>query len=303
MILLEDVETPFGNIKIMQCRTDGTFTYYQDRCFHSQATEDGVSTCVYIHVLYEVIRQCAAKRVLLIGCAGGTLATMLSRIGCQVTVVDVNDYSFTIARRYFCMPKEVECITGDGAEYVQKTQREYDAIVIDAFERKANIPDSMTNTSFFESLTRCLSSKGIVLMNIMTAHDKDLTADRIAPRAAEIDETGEFPHDVLEALVAADLHAIHVPEEYGGQGGDALAACIVIEEIARACASGSTCGASSIDASADASDVALTPARVFSSGSSRSSSANASRGDGLGASRAAFAASCAARSRSSCSMS
>ena len=180
MILLEDVETPFGNIKIMQCRTDGTFTYYQDRCFHSQATEDGVSTCVYIHVLYEVIRQCAAKRVLLIGCAGGTLATILSRIGCQVTVVDVNDYSFTIARRYFCMPKEVECITGDGAEYVQKTQREYDAIVIDAFERKANIPDSMTNTSFFESLTRCLSSKGIVLMNIMTAHDKDLTADRIA---------------------------------------------------------------------------------------------------------------------------
>jgi len=66
-----------------------------------------------------------------------------------------------------------------------------------------------------------------------------LVDDKIAPRAAEIDETGEFPQDVYEALVAADLHAIHVPEQYGGQGGDALAACIVIEEVARACAASS----------------------------------------------------------------
>ncbi|MBI1379336.1 MAG: acyl-CoA dehydrogenase [Frankiales bacterium] len=66
-----------------------------------------------------------------------------------------------------------------------------------------------------------------------------LAEDKIAPRAAEIDETGEFPHDVLDALVANDLHAIHVPEQYGGAGADALAVCIVIEEIARACASSS----------------------------------------------------------------
>ncbi len=66
-----------------------------------------------------------------------------------------------------------------------------------------------------------------------------LAADKIAPRAAEIDESAQFPHDVLAALVAADLHAIHVPEEFGGQGGDALAACLVIEEIARVCASSS----------------------------------------------------------------
>ena len=66
-----------------------------------------------------------------------------------------------------------------------------------------------------------------------------LAEDKIAPRAAEVDETAEFPLDVLEALQAADLHAIHVPEQYGGQGGDALAACIVIEEVARVCASSS----------------------------------------------------------------
>jgi alkylation response protein AidB-like acyl-CoA dehydrogenase len=66
-----------------------------------------------------------------------------------------------------------------------------------------------------------------------------LADEKIAPHAAEADEAGEFPWDVYKALVAADLHAIHVPEQYGGAGGDALAAVIVIEEVARACASSS----------------------------------------------------------------
>ncbi|MGI9197270.1 MAG: acyl-CoA dehydrogenase family protein [Candidatus Nanopelagicales bacterium] len=64
-----------------------------------------------------------------------------------------------------------------------------------------------------------------------------LADDKIAPRASEIDETGDFPRDVYDALVSSGFHAIHIPEAYGGQGGDALAACIVIEELARVCAS------------------------------------------------------------------
>ncbi len=68
---------------------------------------------------------------------------------------------------------------------------------------------------------------------------RELVADKIAPRAAEVDETGEFPWDVYEALRSSGFHAIHIPEEYGGEGGDALAACLVIEEVARGCAASS----------------------------------------------------------------
>jgi alkylation response protein AidB-like acyl-CoA dehydrogenase len=68
---------------------------------------------------------------------------------------------------------------------------------------------------------------------------RELADDKIAPRAAEIDETSEFPWDVHDALVAADLHAVHVPEQYGGIGADAIASAIVIEEIARACCASS----------------------------------------------------------------
>src|SRR6202161_960328 len=66
-----------------------------------------------------------------------------------------------------------------------------------------------------------------------------LADDKIAPRAADIDRTSEFPWDVYEALVKADLHAVHIPEAYGGGGADAIATAIVIEEVARACASSS----------------------------------------------------------------
>src|ERR1041384_4828079 len=62
---------------------------------------------------------------------------------------------------------------------------------------------------------------------------------RVAPHAAEADETGEFPKASYEALRSADFHAPHVPVEYGGAGADALATAIVIEEVARACASSS----------------------------------------------------------------
>ncbi|GIG65688.1 acyl-CoA dehydrogenase family protein [Phytomonospora endophytica] len=61
----------------------------------------------------------------------------------------------------------------------------------------------------------------------------------VAPRAAEADDTATFPQASYEALRAADLHAPHVPEEYGGAGIDALGTAIVIEEVARACASSS----------------------------------------------------------------
>ncbi|HZB48109.1 MAG TPA: acyl-CoA dehydrogenase family protein, partial [Mycobacteriales bacterium] len=68
---------------------------------------------------------------------------------------------------------------------------------------------------------------------------RQLAEDKIAPRAAEVDATGEFPWDVYDALRKADLHAVHIPEEYGGSGADSLATALVIEEVARVCASSS----------------------------------------------------------------
>nr|WP_042415580.1 acyl-CoA dehydrogenase [Streptacidiphilus anmyonensis] len=68
---------------------------------------------------------------------------------------------------------------------------------------------------------------------------RGLAEAKIAPFAAEVDEQARFPQEALDALVASELQAVHVPEEYGGAGADALATVIVIEEVARVCVSSS----------------------------------------------------------------
>ncbi len=69
--------------------------------------------------------------------------------------------------------------------------------------------------------------------NELRAVLRDLCEKEIAPYAAEVDEHSRFPEEALKALDAAGFSAVHVPEEYGGQGADAVATCIVIEEVAR----------------------------------------------------------------------
>jgi alkylation response protein AidB-like acyl-CoA dehydrogenase len=66
-----------------------------------------------------------------------------------------------------------------------------------------------------------------------------LAEEKIAPHAAQVDQAAEFPQEAHDALVKADLHAVHIPEGYGGAGADAIATAIVIEEVARVCASSS----------------------------------------------------------------
>jgi len=68
---------------------------------------------------------------------------------------------------------------------------------------------------------------------------REIAEAKIAPYAAAVDEEARYPQEAHDALVASDFFAPHVAEEYGGAGADALATCIVIEEVARVCVSSS----------------------------------------------------------------
>jgi len=59
----------------------------------------------------------------------------------------------------------------------------------------------------------------------------------LAPRSAQWDKTGEFPWDNLKVLADAGLAGINVPEAYGGAGADSITHCLLVEEVARVCAS------------------------------------------------------------------
>lgn len=75
--------------------------------------------------------------------------------------------------------------------------------------------------------------------NELRAVLRDLCEKEIAPHAADVDENARFPEEALKALNDSGFSAVHVPEEYGGQGADSVATCIVIEEVARVCATSS----------------------------------------------------------------
>ena len=66
-----------------------------------------------------------------------------------------------------------------------------------------------------------------------------LAEKEIAPFAHVVDEEHRFPIEAKNALVKNGLYAAHVPTEFGGDGADALAAVLIIEEVARVCGSSS----------------------------------------------------------------
>jgi len=68
---------------------------------------------------------------------------------------------------------------------------------------------------------------------------REIAENEIAPFAADVDEHERYPVEARKALTAAGFQAVHIPEEFDGAGADAVATVIVIEEVARVCASSS----------------------------------------------------------------
>ena len=73
----------------------------------------------------------------------------------------------------------------------------------------------------------------------LRASVRALSEKEIAPHAQAVDEDHRFPQEAKVALIKNGLYAAHVPTEYGGDGADALATVLIIEEVARACGSSS----------------------------------------------------------------
>jgi alkylation response protein AidB-like acyl-CoA dehydrogenase len=80
-----------------------------------------------------------------------------------------------------------------------------------------------------------LTEEQVLLRDTLRA----LADEKIAPRAAEVDKTAEFPEDIRQLLASHDVLALPYPVEHGGLGADLLTQCVAIEQIARACVTSS----------------------------------------------------------------
>jgi spermidine synthase len=172
-------ESKFGVIGLRYRKRTGTLTYTQKGGNQSTVDGEGVSLDAHIHALYGLTLQQPGRKVLMIGCGGGTLGTMLARAGRRVSIVDIDKASFTLARRYFGLPRRVECHVADGLSFMQKTRRRYDTLIIDAFVGE-KIPAHLQGPALFQVVGRCLRKNGVVLVNVCLARKSDPTADRFA---------------------------------------------------------------------------------------------------------------------------
>ena len=167
-----------GHVIVQDNRT-GKVSYWQKEYHQSAGDAGGISTADYIHAMYFFLRQAKSKDVLMIGCGGGTLATMLRRCGVAVTMVDIHKLSFDIARDYFSLPADVPCHVADGVAYLKKHRRRHDALILDAFG-EGGMPAKFKTAAFFKLAKSRMTARGsLFLMNVIVDDDEDETPDNM----------------------------------------------------------------------------------------------------------------------------
>ena len=164
-------------VAIEQNNSTGEVSYWQGLDHQSHADRDGISLAAYIHAIYGFLHQAKARNVLMIGGAGGTLATMLSKSRIAVTMVDINPAAFRLARDYFHLPGDVACHVADGVHFLRRNRGRYDAIVLDAFDQD-EIPSVFWSKRFFALARSRLKRGGLFAVNITVEDDDDDTPDR-----------------------------------------------------------------------------------------------------------------------------
>lgn len=194
-----------GEIAIWESETSGDRLYREGEIFQSQSSPSGESRFPYVQMVRRFLEP--TKNILLLGCGGGNLATMLVRSGKRVVVVDCNPTSFEIAQNYFGMPKEIPCVTADFREFLLETTETFDGIGIDVggpgfcYEERF---DAATCRSIVDRLT----PGGRTIINMLVATDFDGAPDKIGMRLSTdmtrgwiLDQPGELNRNVLIATL------------------------------------------------------------------------------------------------------
>jgi SAM-dependent methyltransferase len=194
-----------GEIAIWESERTGDRLYREGEIFQSQSTASGESRFPYVKMMEAFLGD--ANSVLLLGCGGGNLATMLARQGKSVTVVDHNPVSFDLAKRFFGLPKATPCIVEDFKEYLLAETRIFDGIAIDVggpgfcFEEQFD-------PATCQAITARLKPGGRAILNMLVATDFDVTPDMIGSDLSEghmsswiFDHPGRLNRNVLIACL------------------------------------------------------------------------------------------------------
>lgn len=176
MRLLEHHCDEDRDVRVIEVVRDGSRRYYDSGVLYTAIDASGRNTLEYVNAM--LARLPRKGRILMLGVAGGALASELSRTGAEVTAVDIWADAFTIARRWFYLPENVTCVHADAADFMRDTCLQWPAIAIDVFEH-LSIPSSMFTTAIAARLQHVLEPAGHVIWNVAAGVHEEQTCQVI----------------------------------------------------------------------------------------------------------------------------
>ncbi len=177
MKIIGKFKSRLGEIAIWQSEQTGDRYYREGEIFQSQSSPSGESRFPYVKLMEAFLSD--TNSVLLLGCGGGNLATMLARQGKSVTVVDHNPVSFDLAKRFFGLSKEIHCIVADFREYLLAETRIFDGIAIDVGGPGFCFEEQFDPATCYSIAAR-LKPSGRAILNMLVATDFDAAPDMIS---------------------------------------------------------------------------------------------------------------------------
>jgi spermidine synthase len=151
------------SVRVVEFKHDGSRLYYDGPAVYTHVDAQGTNLLAYISAMEQAL--VGAPTVLLLGTAGGALATQLSRAGATVTAVDDWPPAFELARRWFHLPDTVECIHADALALLRETDRQWSAVAIDVFHG-VEIPHKFLTADIGQLLTRVVEPGGLIVWNV-----------------------------------------------------------------------------------------------------------------------------------------
>jgi spermidine synthase len=170
---------PHGEIAVMEDRATGARHYREGGVSQSCVLPGGEAGVEYVRLMAALLADGAS--VLLLGCGGGSLATMLHRGGSSVTILDVNPVSFELARTFFWMPGGIKCIVGDMRAHMRKQTGTFDAIGIDVGGPDFSYEEVLDRATVAR-VRHALRDGGRIAVNISCQTPHDPMPGRIAER-------------------------------------------------------------------------------------------------------------------------
>jgi len=154
----------FGLIRVLEHSRNGDRLYCIDQSLQTMVRHDGVSVFGYVHAIKLLVSS--AKTILLIGGAGGSLATMFARQKKRVTVIDIDPAAEELARTYFGLDDCVQWVTADPLSFIQESSVMYDAVIVDACDAEGLVAPFRDPDTLSDIIMRACP-KGSLIINLI----------------------------------------------------------------------------------------------------------------------------------------